>query len=121
MEHEWFKPDLPDHLFPPLGEMNIAQIDSNVIAEVCQKLNVPAADVMAAIKLVNSTINSRGHSSQIKGALFFFVFVFGTIIRCSCTSQLGKKIWGIRKKKCRVTYFNMWVPGILVVRLFYFS
>ncbi len=50
VEHEWFKQDLPDHLFPPLGEIATTQIDSSVIAEVCQKLNVPASDVMAAIK-----------------------------------------------------------------------
>lgn len=50
VEHEWFKQDLPEHLFPPLGEMIATQIDSSVIAEVCQKLNVPAAEVMAAVK-----------------------------------------------------------------------
>lgn len=50
VEHEWFKQDLPEQLFPPLGEMVATQIDSSVIAEVCQKLNVPAYDVMAAIK-----------------------------------------------------------------------
>ena len=52
VDHEWFKQDLPEHLFPPLGEIGVTQIDSSVIAEVCQKLNVPAADVLAAIKLV---------------------------------------------------------------------
>lgn len=50
LEHEWFKQDLPEHLFPPLGEMTTTQIDSSVIAEVCQKLSVPASDVMAAVK-----------------------------------------------------------------------
>ena len=50
IEHEWFKQDLPDHLFPPLGEMTTTQIDSSVIAEVCQKLSVPPGDVMAAVK-----------------------------------------------------------------------
>lgn len=52
VDHEWFKQDLPDYLFPSLGELTITQIDSSVVAEVCQKLNVPAADVMAAIKYV---------------------------------------------------------------------
>lgn len=52
LEHEWFKVDFPEHLFPPLGDMTVVQIDSSVIAEVCQKLKVPAADVLAAVKLV---------------------------------------------------------------------
>lgn len=50
VEHEWFAQDLPEHLCPPLGDVNTAQIDSSVIAEVCQKLNVPATEVLAAIK-----------------------------------------------------------------------
>lgn len=50
VDHEWFKQDLPEHLFPPLGDIGMAQIDSSVIAEVCQKLSVPATDVMAAVK-----------------------------------------------------------------------
>ena len=52
VEHEWFKQNLPEHLFPPLGEMATTQIDSSVIAEVCQKLNVSAADVMGALRYV---------------------------------------------------------------------
>ena len=54
VEHEWFKQDMPEKLFPHLGEISTAQIDSSVIAEVCQKLNVPASDVMAAIKCVHT-------------------------------------------------------------------
>ena len=50
VEHEWFKQDLPEELFPPLGEVNTTQIDSSVIAEVCQKLSVSASEVMAAIR-----------------------------------------------------------------------
>lgn len=52
VEHEWFKQDLLEQLFPPLGEISATQIDSSTVAEVCQKLSVSAADVMAAIKLV---------------------------------------------------------------------
>jgi len=50
VEHEWFRQDLPEHLFPPLGEMGVAQIDSTVIADVCRLLDVPANDVMAAVR-----------------------------------------------------------------------
>ena len=52
MDHEWFKVDLPEELFPLLGEVGMAEIDSSVIAEVCQKLNVSAHDIMVAIKYV---------------------------------------------------------------------
>lgn len=53
VEHKWFDVDLPEHLFPSLGEIATTQIDSSVVAEVCQKLNAPSKDVMAAIKLVH--------------------------------------------------------------------
>ena len=49
-EHEWFKQDVPEYLFPPLGETNHAQIDSSALAEVCQKLSVPPQEVVMAIR-----------------------------------------------------------------------
>ena len=49
-EHEWFKQDLAEYLFPPLGEPNHAQIDSSALAEVCQKLSVPPQEVVTAIR-----------------------------------------------------------------------
>ena len=49
-EHEWFKQDLAEYLFPPLGETNHAQIDSSALAEVCQKLSVPPQEVITAIR-----------------------------------------------------------------------
>ncbi len=50
VEHEWFRQDLPEYLCPLLGEMGVAEIDSNVIADVCRLLDVPANDVMAAVR-----------------------------------------------------------------------
>ena len=50
LEHDWLKDHLIEKLFPPLGEINTAEIDASVVSEVCQKLKVPAADIMAAIK-----------------------------------------------------------------------
>ena len=44
-EHRWFMEDLPTYLFPLPGERDATQIDSTVLAEVCQKLSVSAAEV----------------------------------------------------------------------------
>ena len=40
--------DLPTYLFPLPGERDATQIDSTVLAEVCQKLSVSAAEVGAS-------------------------------------------------------------------------
>lgn len=69
VEHEWFKQDLPEHLFPILGEIGTDQIDSSVIAEVCQKLSVPASDVMAAIKYVHTCKLNILNTAYISGIL----------------------------------------------------
>ena len=49
-QHEWFKEELPDYLFPLPGEHIHTEIDSSVLAEVCQKLSVSPSDVLAAIR-----------------------------------------------------------------------
>ena len=49
-QHEWFVEDLPGYLFPLPGETAHTEIDSSVLAEVCQKLSVSPSDVMAAIR-----------------------------------------------------------------------
>lgn len=49
-EHNWFKLDLPDYLFPLAGDADATQIDSSVLAEVCQKLSVSASEVLTAIR-----------------------------------------------------------------------
>ena len=53
MEHDWFNQDLPEDLFPPLGEMNTTQIDSSVVAEVCQKLKVSSTNVLEALRFAS--------------------------------------------------------------------
>lgn len=47
-EHRWFMEDLPTYLFPLPGERDATQIDSTVLAEVCQKLSVSAVEVGAS-------------------------------------------------------------------------
>ena len=49
-QHEWFMEDLPAYLFPLPGETVHTEIDSSVLAEVCQKLSVSPSDVLAAIR-----------------------------------------------------------------------
>ena len=43
--------DLPTYLFPLPGERDATQIDSTVLAEVCQKLSVSAAEVGVSLPL----------------------------------------------------------------------
>ena len=45
--------DLPAYLFPLVGDKDAAQIDSVVLAEVCQKLSVSAVEVGVAIDYLN--------------------------------------------------------------------
>ena len=49
-QHEWFMEDLPAYLFPLPGQTAHTEIDSSVLAEVCQKLSVSPSDVLAAIR-----------------------------------------------------------------------
>ena len=35
-EHDWFKVDIPDYLFPPDSEMDASVIDTEVVREVCE-------------------------------------------------------------------------------------
>ena len=48
-EHKWFMEDLPAYLFPLPGDKDSAQINSVVLAEVCQKLSVSPGEVGVAI------------------------------------------------------------------------
>ncbi len=49
-DHAWFKEDLSPYLFPLPGHNAATQIDSGALSEVSQKLSVPVAEVIAAVR-----------------------------------------------------------------------
>ncbi|CAF4517643.1 unnamed protein product, partial [Rotaria sp. Silwood2] len=51
-EHEWFKVNLPDYLFPKTGEDSTNIVDLDAIQEVCEKFGVNEAEVQEAL-LIN--------------------------------------------------------------------
>ncbi|UJR24797.1 hypothetical protein I4U23_006172 [Adineta vaga] len=51
-EHEWFKVNLPDYLFPKTCEESTNIIDLDAIQEVCEKFGVTEAEVQDAL-LIN--------------------------------------------------------------------
>ncbi|CAF1117104.1 unnamed protein product [Adineta ricciae] len=50
-EHEWFKVNLPDYLFPKTCEETTNIIDLDAIQEVCEKFGVTEAEVQDALLL----------------------------------------------------------------------
>ncbi|CAF2052698.1 unnamed protein product [Rotaria magnacalcarata] len=50
-EHEWFKVNLPDYLFPKTGEEGTNIVDLDAIQEVCEKFGVTDAEVQEALLL----------------------------------------------------------------------
>ncbi len=35
-EHEWFKSELPEYLFPPEGDLDASIVDQEAVKEVCE-------------------------------------------------------------------------------------
>ena len=35
-EHDWFKVDMPEYLFPPESEMDASIVDTEAVREVCE-------------------------------------------------------------------------------------
>ncbi len=50
-EHEWFKVNLPDYLFPKTCEDGTNIIDLDAIQEVCEKFGVSETEVQEALLL----------------------------------------------------------------------
>ncbi|CAG0892432.1 unnamed protein product [Darwinula stevensoni] len=48
-KHEWFQKDLPAYLFPPPAEQDSSIIDTDAVAEVCQKFGVSEQEVHNAL------------------------------------------------------------------------
>ncbi|RWS08738.1 serine/threonine protein kinase-like protein [Dinothrombium tinctorium] len=47
--HEWFKKDLPDYLFPPVSDNDASVIDVDAVREVCEKFGVSEKEVHSAL------------------------------------------------------------------------
>ncbi|CAF1341967.1 unnamed protein product [Adineta steineri] len=50
-EHDWFKVNLPDYLFPKTCEESTNIIDLDAIQEVCEKFNVTESEVQDALMI----------------------------------------------------------------------
>jgi 5'-AMP-activated protein kinase catalytic alpha subunit len=48
-EHEWFKIDLPEYLFPSASDVDASVVDTDAIREVCEKCQVSEQDVHCAL------------------------------------------------------------------------
>ncbi|KAL8597835.1 protein kinase, AMP-activated, alpha 2 catalytic subunit [Nucella lapillus] len=48
-EHEWFKKDLPEYLFPSPHDQDASIVDLDVVREICEKFNVDEQEVHRAI------------------------------------------------------------------------
>lgn len=48
-DHEWFKADLPDYLFPSPYDQDASIVDRESVLEVCDKFRVPAEEVYSAL------------------------------------------------------------------------
>ncbi|KAK7492896.1 hypothetical protein BaRGS_00015843 [Batillaria attramentaria] len=48
-EHEWFKKDLPEYLFPSPTDSDASIVDLEVIQEICEKFNVDEREVHRAL------------------------------------------------------------------------
>lgn len=48
-EHEWFKIDLADYLFPTASDVDASVVDTDAIREVCEKCRVSEQDVHCAL------------------------------------------------------------------------
>ncbi|KAK2167663.1 hypothetical protein LSH36_25g00008 [Paralvinella palmiformis] len=48
-EHDWFKIDLPEYLFPPQSDVDASIVDTEVIREVCDKCKVTEEEVHRAL------------------------------------------------------------------------
>jgi len=49
-EHEWFKVDLCDYLFPKPSQDNLSMVDTEAIAEICEKFNIDENTVQRSLK-----------------------------------------------------------------------
>lgn len=49
-EHDWFKQDLPDYLFPKPSQENLNIIDLEAVNEICEKFSVDEATVQKSLK-----------------------------------------------------------------------
>ncbi|RWS23585.1 serine/threonine protein kinase-like protein [Leptotrombidium deliense] len=47
--HEWFKKDLSDYLFPPVNDTDASIIDTDAVREVCEKFGVQDKEVHNAL------------------------------------------------------------------------
>eukprot|EP00914_Ancora_sagittata_P001468 GHVO01003795.1.p1 GENE.GHVO01003795.1~~GHVO01003795.1.p1 ORF type:complete len:543 (+),score=66.28 GHVO01003795.1:133-1761(+) len=48
-EHEWFKADLPEYLFPAQSDVDASIVDTDAIREVCEKCRVTEQEVHRAL------------------------------------------------------------------------
>ena len=48
-EHDWFKVDLPEYLFPTASDVDASVVDTDAIREVCDKCQVVEQDVHCAL------------------------------------------------------------------------
>ena len=54
-EHEWFKVDLPEYLFPPDTDLDASIVDPDALREVCE-VRTPKFQVKVLFELIRDSL-----------------------------------------------------------------